>query len=649
MQTTLTKSSKKKSKKTAAPKITTPVGAKYQDSILVPLSLLVLSPDNVGKTGRDDVDELAALIASQGLLQPLLVKAQVIEGEMTGSYEVVAGGRRWRALGLLAKQKRIDKDELVECKQVTAEAAIEASIAENSGRMAMHPADEFEAFKRLIDEEGKTAEEVATRFGVNVLTVRRRLRLANVSPVLIAKYRAGAESMTLDQMMALAVTDDHQLQEAVWENAQHWERQPHNLRRKLTENELDAERHPLAKFVGLEAYEKAGGYVRRDLFSQDGNAGFIADVPLLRKLADERLQIIIDQVKVENWQWVEPRECFNFSDKAIFGKMPTEPREPTKGEAIELAALEKRITELNAKLEIFSNEENWGDEYDEAQEALEAAEARTEQINDGLKFWTEEAKAHSGAIITINSYGEAEIHRGLVKPEARADAAKAVGAFVESGAAGETKKERAEFSEKLMFKLTSHRTAAMQATMMNNHRIALVALTHTLALSTFATYSTDVVKVRGTESRYLISGKAEDMEQSRAWREIAAKRAELESRLPDDKNEYFGWLMARADDELLEILAFCTAATIDATTGSAGQTPAPALFAALNIDMADWWTPTADSYLGNVPKSKVIEAVSEAAGGAAAHGLDKMKKAELLASAQSKLESTRWLPAPLRA
>ena len=75
----------------------------------------------------------------------------------------------------------------------------------------MHPADQFEAFAALV-AEGRPIEDIAADFSVTPLVVQRRLKLANVSPRLMADYRADAVS--LDQLMALAITDDHTAQEA---------------------------------------------------------------------------------------------------------------------------------------------------------------------------------------------------------------------------------------------------------------------------------------------------------------------------------------------------------------------------------------------------------------------------------------------------
>jgi ParB family chromosome partitioning protein len=118
---------------------------------------------------------------------------------------------------MLAKQGKIAKSEPIPC-MVLAEGddAGEISLAENTIRSAMHPDDQFEAFRALIEERGLPHEDVAARFGVTPAVVRQRLKLAKVSPKLRALYRKG--EMTLEHVMALAITDDHQAQEQAWAN-----------------------------------------------------------------------------------------------------------------------------------------------------------------------------------------------------------------------------------------------------------------------------------------------------------------------------------------------------------------------------------------------------------------------------------------------
>ena len=112
---------------------------------------LVKSPLNVRKKEGSGIAELAALIASQGLIQNLVVTEQKKKNKKTGKFEVVAGGRRLAALNLLVAEARLSKEDEVDCRVVGVEEALQMSLAENSGREAMHPADLIMAYRNLTE------------------------------------------------------------------------------------------------------------------------------------------------------------------------------------------------------------------------------------------------------------------------------------------------------------------------------------------------------------------------------------------------------------------------------------------------------------------------------------------------------------------
>ena len=318
------------------------------DLVLIPLSRLVPSAFNVRKSGGEDVSELAALIKAQGLLQNLVVHPdETKRGKSTGDYGVAAGGRRLRALGLLAKAGDIPLDKDILCRLITRDAAIAASMAENSGRAAMSVADTVTAFAEMI-AAGAGVEDVAVCFGITPLTVQRRLKLAKVSPVLFELFRQ--DKINLDQLMALAITDDHAAQERVWNSTPSYNRNPSGLRRLLLGREIDAGTDPLAKFVGIPAYEAAGGVVVRDLFEDDGS-GYITDGELLQRLAIERLTERAQAFKAEGWAWTEVRTSFDYSDRQGFGVATMTQREPTPEQEAARDALLAAKEEANKGLE----------------------------------------------------------------------------------------------------------------------------------------------------------------------------------------------------------------------------------------------------------------------------------------------------------
>ena len=138
------------------------------------------------------------------------------DGNETGMFEIPAGGRRYRALELLVKQKRLAKTAPIPCVVREGGIAEEDSLAENVQRAPLHPLDQFRAFQALR-EKGQSEEEIAAAFFVSVAVVKQRLRLASVSPKLLDVY--AEDGMTLDQLMAFTVNADHERQEQVFERA----------------------------------------------------------------------------------------------------------------------------------------------------------------------------------------------------------------------------------------------------------------------------------------------------------------------------------------------------------------------------------------------------------------------------------------------
>ncbi|MGY3333692.1 ParB-like chromosome segregation protein Spo0J [Mesorhizobium sp. USDA 4775] len=200
-----------------------------------------------------------------------------------------AGGRRYLALGILIKQKRLAKNEPIPCivNRGQETSAEEDSLAENLRRADLHPLDQFRAFKTLSDQ-GLDPDEIGARFFVSPATVRRRLRLASISPKLLDLYEK--DEIRLEQLMAFSISDDHARQEQVWEriSSSHTQ-EPYYIRRLLTETTVQADDRR-AVYVGAEAYEAAGGIILRDLFEQD-SGGWFQDAALLEQLVFDRLKV----------------------------------------------------------------------------------------------------------------------------------------------------------------------------------------------------------------------------------------------------------------------------------------------------------------------------------------------------------------------
>lgn len=193
-------------------KHTTTTALQSGSMVMIPLNRLKKSPRNVRKVphSQEAIEALAASIAVKGVLQNLVVEAERdADGLETGAYLVTIGEGRRLAQRLRVKRKEIRRDALMPCVIDTENDAEEISLDENVTREAMHPADQFEAFK-LLSDKGYGAEDIAARFGVTAQIVRQRLRLGAVSPVLMQLYRDNV--LKLEHLMAFTLTENQQRQ-----------------------------------------------------------------------------------------------------------------------------------------------------------------------------------------------------------------------------------------------------------------------------------------------------------------------------------------------------------------------------------------------------------------------------------------------------
>ena len=371
------------------------------------LDTLEPSPENVRKA-PPDAAALAALkasIAAHGLVASLVVRP--VEG-IRPRYTVVAGGRRLAALKALAAEGVIPVNHPVPCRvDGSGIPDGELSLAENVVRVAMHPADQAEAFGRLA-ADGASVSAIAARFGASERTVEQRLRLGNAAPALLDAYRAG--ELDLDTVQAFAVTADTARQMAVYEALRAGHVRPWQVRRMLTEGRVPGT-SALARFVGAEAYEAAGGALERDLFADDaeGEGLWFDDLALLADLALQRLRVAADELE-GHWKWAEPVLDADWGATARFGRVHPAPALPTEAERAKLDRLEARRDAL-AQQDTYST--------DESQEERRLAE-RIEAIGAAVEaraLYSPEDRAIAGCIVTIGDEGTMAVVRGLVRPE----------------------------------------------------------------------------------------------------------------------------------------------------------------------------------------------------------------------------------------
>jgi ParB family chromosome partitioning protein len=589
----------------------------------VPLNNLVPWDGNVRKTGATaGLDELTASIAAHGVLQSLVVRKT-----HRGKYSVIAGRRRFLALSALAERGGIEADAPVPCRVLARSAdATEISLTENVVRAPMHPADQFEAFRALIDN-GASVADIAARFGITESAVRLRLKLARVSPGVFAAYRAGA--LTLEQVQAFTVSDDHAAQDRVLSELSNFGRgDADDIRGALTRDTVPATDRR-ARFVTVAAYEAAGGAVQRDLFAEGDHGVFLLDSVLLDRLATQKLQASAGAFKDEGWKWVEAVPELDYIARGDFRVRRPEPL-PLSEEA---AAERKELADEYARIYDALGE---GDE--EASGRLDAIEARIAALEDTDRAYTPDVLAIAGAIVTIGADGQFQVLRGIVRPEDAPDA---------EASASETK-PRPEFSAALVQSLTEAKSAAISATLAGQPHVALAAVVHGLAGSVFSLYgSHSCLELSAKVTRLKVKCEGES--------HLSTLHEEWAERLPERGDTLWSWCLSQDQDTLLNLLAYCTARTVNAVEAkhdrpnSGRLCHANALSASLKCDMAKWFTPTAENFFLRVGRQTVVAAITEAKGIPAKRSWDKMKKPALAAFAEREIAGTGWLPQPLRA
>lgn len=608
--------------------------------IFVALEKLKKSPKNVRKVPHStaDIEALAASIAANGLLQNLVVEPETdAKGRKTGFFLVTIGEGRRLALLLRAKRKEIRKNEPVRCVMDAAHDATQISLAENIIRTAMHPADEYEAFAELHNSKGMAAEDIAARFGVTPAVVKQRLKLGAVSPALVALYREG--ELSLQQLMAFTLTDDHERQEYVWKNLD-WQNDARSIKRALTEGQVSSNDRR-ALFVGAEAYEAAGGVMVRDLFDER-TSGYFSDVPLLERLVASKLEQSAQAVRAEGWAWVLVVPEFDYQQAS--GMRRVYPREP------ELSAkVQKQIDKLTEQQEALIK-------LTEAGEATETEEAEVATLQDkldalrGPDVYAAEDISSGGVFVSLGYDGEARIERGFIRKED--EAPKPVQSEENDDNSGRTDKP-ASLSDKLVANLSAYRTAALREAVATRPEVGFLAAVHALVARTFYPYGNGATCLDIAPRSVPLTPHVPGFDETPLGRAHAERHNALAAQLPERVGDLWDALATRTQADLMAYLAHCAALTIDCvvTNGSHREDQlkhAQKLSEAVSLDMRACWQPTADSYFNHVTKPLITDAVREATSEDAASRLSDMKKGDMAKAAEQLLVGKGWLPPLLR-
>jgi ParB family chromosome partitioning protein len=627
----------------------------------IPLGRLVASKKNVRRiTDKRDRVELAASIEHHGLINNLVVR----KADKGNKYEVVAGGRRLDAMNLLLKEGRsiqgvaVTKDYAVRVVEKGEGSDTEISLAENFHRVAMHPVDEVIAYRDLA-EEGMEPENIAARFGQSVVTVRQRLKLASLSPRILDVIRT--DEMTLEQARALAISDDHAAQEQAWFEQPNWNRDPRSLRSFLTQAHLRASDR-LARFVGLDTYEQAGGTVLRDLFGEDTTT-YLTDRSLLATLATGQLEAVAEEIRQQGWKWVEISLESNPAHGGSYGRIHPRTRHLDETEQAAFDALQAEFDALDERIE----------GYEEGDPALEADERkqqdvseRMETIQNGLYSYDSREMALAGCLLGIAYGGTLDLTRGIVKPEDQKAlaalhapeglSADDIGDEHGEGTATPTEPEPSGLSNSLVEELTAIRTAAIRVELVARPQIALAAILMPLMSRLFHDHALRsgmdaTVEIRGEQRDLAPSIKEPDASRALSgWNDIVEGWSH---HVPGTPGDLWPWLLEQDIGRLVDLLAVVTAASLNAVSArydasKSRLAQANQVAEAVKLDMNEWWSPEAP-FLSRLSKADIADVLREAGcSETAAKAVERSPKDEAVALAEKELAGKGWLPALLR-
>jgi ParB family chromosome partitioning protein len=634
------------------------------ETVLIPLNKLKRHPKNARKTPHSEasIEAKAASIAAKGMLQNLVVEPERdTEGQPTGCYLVSVGEGRRLAQLLRVKRKEIKKTEAIRCVIDTVNDAAEISLDENVTRENLHPADQFEAFRELAETRGWGAEEIAARFGVTAQVVKQRLRLGAVSPKLMQVYRDGG--LTLDQLMAFAITEDHARQEQVYESLS-YNRDPSFIRRELTEANVPATDRR-AIFIGAEAYTEAGGTVIRDLFTED-RGGYFEDAALLDRLVMEELERRAFRVRGdEAWKWWEAHIDFPHAH----GLQRVYPH-PVELSAEDEAAYAAAMGEYDRLSSEYEGADELPDDVDERCGELEAEIERLEALRHA---YDPDDIARGGVFVVLDHDGRVRIERGFIRPEdENPDAEDASdgetvvdgvrvnrdGEIIEDDDGDGASAPDAEdddgkpLSDILIRDLTAHRTLGLRLALGEQPDMALIAVTHALAAQTFY-HAGDAHCLDIRPNSAHLASHADGIEDTAAAKVVADRHAGWAADMPRDVANLWSFIAGLDHASVMALFAHCASMTVNAVKLPWERKPrahatADKLATALALDMTANWIPTVRAYLGRVTKAHILDAVREAVGDEAADRLASMKKQPMAEAAKQLLAGTGWLPPLMR-
>ena len=639
--------------------------------IQIPLAKLHLSPANVRKNDSQlFIDELAANIAENGLLQNLVVAPMA---KPKGHYCVTAGGRRLRAMNRLVELGQWAKNVNVDCRSLQGDAAqqSEVSFAENFMQLKMTVTDEIRAFKHFINE-GSDVDGIARRLGLTRRHIEARLRLADLAEPIFAALDEG--SITLDIAKAYASTASHERQLMVWEQmANHWQGNNADTIRRMIAHASLPSTSPIARYVGEEAYREAGGRIESDLFQAETGDKWL-DSEIALRIAGEKLQAFAVEVATETgYGWVRPLVGTRVDHAAVEALHPVqvEAAPLSEEEQARIATIADEMAEIETKFEAGLDDDGDADALEDRFGALEAELVR---IQDKPGVVSDELKPSVGCFVILDAEGMPVIDATLYSETAprkqrstTATGGNANGSGDPDGMGEDGEVAIKPLSQRLIGELSVQRRDILAANLAVNPAVALDLLIFAIADRT-PTYGRDErgTTVRAPEpSCYLDAYPA-----SPAFEQLAEIRDGLDTSWtePETTVARFEAFAGLDDDAKAGWLAYVVAKSLEPSIGGARlghQGPSSNdlhdhLAGLMQIEAAQHWRPTAANYFDRVGKQQLLRHITDIGGttmaasymaskkGDLSQTCEKLFAGETIVAPEVKAAALAWVPDAIR-
>lgn len=615
----------------------------------------VASPLNVRTESDPDADaELEAMIGEAGFVLQNLIGTAVKRKK--DHYSIFGGGRRLGRVHALIEKGQLPEDFCVPVMVMPdAKRAIEFSLAENQ-KLPMTAADECTAFKNMIEKEGRTAAQVAARFGKTERFVLGRVRLADLHETVFEALRKG--EITLEVAKAYGSTSDTARQARVFEQYRdsYYRDDAFTIRRELASGSYRGG-DPKALLVGREAYIEAGGRIDLDLFSDSASEDWI-DGDILDLLADEKLAAEADAIRQrEGFGEVRAvpttRVCYTDLDglRPVRGEVP----QPTPEDEARSAEIE---AEMNTIAEAANESEDGITDVDE--QRYRELESELRDIQNRPAVLTDDQKASALAFVVIGEDGQPRVHHQVyVTPEALDEDADNDGDDETDAAAS----AKPAISQRLADELATMKAELLRVHVANDPRFALDLGTFVMIDAAQRRYgSSDLAsELRADAAPSRVIGFESGALAAEEWAKLDAGLDRSWISTEAGVTGRYDAFCALSEEARAAWLGWAIARTIHAVPArQTGSDFVDHLGRKLGIDVAAWWRPTAKNYFKRVTRSSIIDLFQEIGGSELSQRYGASKK-DLLASSAEQLfagniiveadvkeKALAWLPDAMR-